>query len=321
MNVNQALEHANTLFIPELMFGFGDEALAVERDKNEEAIKVLREAWFEADKDPFSFDIVRDLADRNRVLCDAMEQGAEDGRDQNLARSLSEQDVLNGIAKMQNRRPTTIAKEVEKAHGTMGVVYASKPVKGTVVGIDLETTGTHPSRGYIINVGWETMDLTSTAKPHDAFSALNGLPEKYAKTGVPAEEIHHISYDMVADKKPFRDDKELQAKLLKALKEHPFMAHNAAFEDAWLMLNLDGYAEGRRAGKIIPIDTRDICRNLDPEAKSLPWDQSPATLENWARRRGTLNSDENEKHLGLEDADLMLRTVQAEFIKRELFVQ
>lgn len=320
MNVNQALEHASTPFIPEFMFGFGDEALAAERDKNEEAMKVLREAWFAADHEPFSFDIIRDLADRNRVLCDAMTEGAFDTRDPNLSRALSDQDVANGIAKMQHRRPATIAKEIEKSNGTMGVVYASKPVRGTVVGIDLETTGTHPSRGYIINVGWEIMDLTSTAKPHDPFTALNGLPDKY-KDGIPAEEIHHITYDMVADKKPFREDKELQAKLLKVLKTYPFMAHNAAFEDAWLMLNLDGYAEGRKAGKIIPIDTRDICRSLDPEAKSLPWDQSPATLENWARRRGTLDADDAEKHLGLDDADLMLKTVQAEFIERELFVE
>ena len=321
MNVNQALEHASTLFIPEFMFGFGDQALAAERDQNEEAIHVLRDAWFEADNEPFSFDIIRDLADRNRALCDQMTEGAFDTRDQNLSRALSEADVFAGIAKMQNRRPATIAKEIEKSHGTMGVVYASKPIKGTVVGIDLETTGTAPSRGYIINVGWEIMDLTSTAQPHDAFSAMGGLPAKYAETGVPAEEIHHISYDMLADAKPFRENKELQAELLRVLKAHPFMAHNAAFEDAWLMLNLDGYAEGRKAGKIVPIDTRDICRSLDPEAKSLPWDQSPATLENWARRRGTLTAEENEKHLGLEDADLMLRTVQAEFIERNLFAE
>ncbi|MGI6590183.1 MAG: exonuclease domain-containing protein [Eggerthellaceae bacterium] len=320
MNVNQALEHANTLFIPELMFGFGDEALAAERDKNEEAIKVLSEAWFAQEKDPFSFDIVRDLVDRNRKLCDAMTPGAFDSRDPNLSHALSDEDVKNGIAKMQHRRPATIAKELEKAHGNMGVVYSSKPVKGTVVGIDLETTGTHPSREYIINVGWEIMDLTSTAQPHDAFSFLNGLPEKY-QAGIPAEEIHHITYDMVADKIPFREDDELQKNLLAVLTAHPFMAHNAAFEDAWLTLNLKGYAEGRKAGKITPIDTRDICRSLDPEAKSLPWDQSPATLENWARRRGTLDADEGEKHLGLEDADLMLRTVQAEFIKRELFAE
>ena len=97
------------------------------------------------------------------------------------------------------------------------------------------------------------------------------------------------------------------------------MAHNAAFEDSWLMLNLDGYAEGRKAGRIIPIDTRDICRRIDPEYRTLPHDSRPATLENWARRRGTLKKDEKERHLGLEDVDLMFRTVEAEFAARNMF--
>lgn len=47
------------------------------------------------------------------------------------------------------------------------------------------------------------------------------------------------------------------------------MAHNAAFEDSWFMLHIDGYAEARKEGKIVPIDTREICRRLDPEFRSL----------------------------------------------------
>ena len=77
------------------------------------------------------------------------------------------------------------------------------------------------------------------------------------------------------------------------MKKIPFMAHNAAFEDSWFMFNIDGYAEARKAGKIIVIDSRDICRRLDPEIRSLPRESSPAALENWARRRHTLAADEN----------------------------
>ena len=72
------------------------------------------------------------------------------------------------------------------------------------------------------------------------------------------------------------------------MKKYPIMAHNAAFEDSWFMLHLPGYAEARRAGKIIVIDSRHICRSVDGEVRTLPRESAPASLQNWARRRGTL---------------------------------
>ena len=74
-----------------------------------------------------------------------------------------------------------------------------------------------------------------------------------------------------------------------------------------------------RAGKIVVVDSRDICRKLDNEVQSLPRESAPASLENWARRRGTLDAGEAERHLGLDDTDLMLRTVQAEFNLKSMF--
>ena len=74
------------------------------------------------------------------------------------------------------------------------------------------------------------------------------------------------------------------------MKKYPYMAHNAAFEDSWFKIHLDGYAEARRAGKIIVIDSRQICRSLDADVRSLPRESAPAALENWARRRGTLSA-------------------------------
>ena len=55
--------------------------------------------------------------------------------------------------------------------------------------------------------------------------------------------------------------------------------------------------------------------------RSLPRESAPASLENWARRRGTLSADENELHLGLDDTDLMLKTVQAEFNRKNMFAK
>ena len=199
------------------------------------------------------------------------------------------------------------------------MAYVTKPIKGTVLGIDIETTDRYPDRGYIINVGFELMDLGPDTEPYDSDVHFCGIPDVYREKGVPLERIHHITWADVDGKTPFRQNRALQGKILQLMKKYPFMAHNAAFEDSWFMLHLDGYAEARRAGKVIPIDSRDICRQLDPEVKTLPRESSPAALENWARRRGTLQATENEVHQGLDDTDLMLKTVQAEFNARNCF--
>lgn len=319
MNVQQALDYERQPFIP--MFIYGDHgAMESERQKGEEALKVLETEYFSAEGDPgFDFSTVRDLADRNRELCDQIgEQRLRNVTPATLSRGLSDADTCAAIGKMQKRTAASVMREIRGDRDALGVAYARKPIQGTVLGIDIETTGRAPERGYIINVGWEFMDLTSTAEPHDPEAHYCGLPEMY-KDGIPLENIHHITWSDVEGKTPFREDKELQATLLKLMKKMPYMAHNAAFEDSWFMLHLPGYAEARRAGKIIPIDTRHICRSLDDEVRSLPRESSPAALENWARRRGTLSADENEQHLGLDDTDLMLKTVQAEFNRKGMF--
>ena len=320
MNLQQALEHANAFFFPELVYGSGFSAMDSERQKNEEALATLRDAWKNEENPGFGFDLIQDLADRNRELCDAM--GIErlgNTRDSSLSRGLSDEDLCAGVGALQRRKGSTVMREIRGDRNALGVAYVTKPVKGTVLGIDIETTDRYPDRGYIINVGWELMDLTPDATPRDAKAVWCGIPSLYAEKGVPLERIHHITWPDLDGKTPFRQDKKLQAELLKLMKKYPYMAHNAAFEDSWFTLHLDGYAEARRAGKIVPIDTRDICRRLDPEVNQLPRESSPAALENWARRRGTLSHDEDERHLGLDDTELMLRTVQAEFRERNMF--
>ena len=46
-----------------------------------------------------------------------------------------------------------------------------------------------------------------------------------------------------------------------------------------------------------------------------------STQNQFGFRRGTLAPDANEQHLGLDDTDLMLRTVQAEFNLKNLFAK
>ena len=321
MNLSDAISHASTIFMPEFLFGADEAMLLGERAANEEAIHLLVEEYFANPNPGFEFDLVMELAERNRSLCDMMEPeqvGGDRDRSRNLASNLSDDDIMRGVAALQHRSVEKVEKEVAGMNATKGVLYGSKPAKGTFVGVDIETTSASPDRGYIVNVGWETMKLEEGAEPTDATSAFCGLPDQYAETGVPLSEVHKITWADVDGQKPFREDKDLQKKLLRALKAHPFMAHNAAFEDGWFMLNLDGYAEARKAGKIVPIDTRDICRALDPEVRFMSWEAKPASLEAWAQRRGVLAADEEERHLGLDDTDLMFRTLIAELKERNL---
>lgn len=314
MNLSQALERANAISIPGLVADEG--SLDAERRQNEEAIALLREAWVgaPAGKEPFSFDMVRSLADRNRALCDRIgEARLRDAPGLNLARRLSDASLVAGVAALQGRRPAAVRKTAGRDLSDLGIAYLEAPVRGTVLGVDIETTSRNPDRGYVINLGLAFMELASGATPHDAHAAYFGIPDLYEATGVPLARIHHITWADLAGKTPFREDARAQRALLRAFESVPIMAHNAAFEDSWFMLQLDGYAEARKAGKVVVVDSRDICRRLDSDYRSLPHDSHPAALENWARRRSTLRPDESERHLGLEDVFLMLDTVREEF--------
>lgn len=320
MELSQAIDLASAFVLPGLV---SDEAsLQAERMKNEDAIKTLMDAWRSAPagKEPFGFDLVLSLVDRNRDVCDRI--GAERLRDTSpsaLARRLPDADLVHAVAAMQRRPDAEVAAIAGPGLEDLNIAYVNAPVSGMVMGIDIETTDRDPARGYVVNIGLEFMDLAAKAKPHDAFAGYCGIPHMYAKKGVPLEFIHHITWDDLKDSKPLRANAPMQKALLAAMCAYPFMAHNAAFEDSWFMLNIAGYAEARKAGKICVIDSRDICRRVDPEVRILPRESRPATLENWARRRGTLAADESEVHLGLDDVELMLRTVQAEFAERNMF--
>ncbi|MDO4848759.1 MAG: 3'-5' exonuclease [Coriobacteriia bacterium] len=319
MDLSQAIDCASAIALP---FFLDDAALTAERQKNEEALKVLLDAWkgAPAGAEPFGFDLVLSLVDRNRGICDMI--GADKLRDVSpsaLARKLPDADLVRAVARMQHRPDTEVAAIAGPGLEDLNIAYVDAPVSGMVMGIDIETTDRDPARGYVVNIGLEFMDLAADAEPHDAFAGYCGIPEMYAEKGVPLEFIHHITWDDLKDSRPLRENAAMQGALLEAMCAYPFMAHNAAFEDSWFMLNIAGYAEARKAGRITVIDSRDICRRVDPEVRTLPRESRPATLENWARRRGTLAAGESEVHLGLDDVELMLRTVQAEFNERNMF--
>ena len=320
MNLQQAIEHANAFVLP--AFLADDAARTAEREKNEEAIGLLRDAWMTAPlgTEPFEFELVRSLADRNRELCDLIgDEALRDVRGTSLAQRLTDDDIVRSAAALQHRDVAEVRRAAGPALRDMGVAYVQAPVSGFVGGVDIETTSRYPDRGYIINVGLQFVRLGPKARAKRGYAAYCGMPQMYESAGVPLERIHHITWKDLADKKPFRQNRELQEALLAALEAYPYLAHNAAFEDSWFMLQLDGYAEARKAGRIVVVDTRDICRRVDPEVRTLPHDSHPAALETWAKRRKTLKANEKERHLGLDDVDLMLRTVEAEFAERNMF--
>ena len=91
------------------------------------------------------------------------------------------------------------------------------------------------------------------------------------------------------------------------IRDRPYVAHNATFEHSWFMLNVAGYAESYRAGRITIIDTLPMSRQWDPGA--VPTNEHPYgdnTLDAYAKRQGALDSAHNERHLGLEDSHIML---------------
>ena len=319
MDLSQAIDCASALTFPGFLTD--DASLAAERTRNEDALVTLMAAWRDAEpgKEPCGYDLIRELADRNRDLCDRY--GIERLRDVSpscLSRGLTNAELIHAVAVLQHRSDAQVSALAGPDARDLNVAWVDAPVSGMVVGIDIETTDRDPSRGYIINVGLEFMTVGPKAKPHDPFAGYFGLPEMYAEKGVPLADIHRIEWSDLDGRTPFREDKQVQAALLAALTAYPFMAHNAAFEDSWFTLHIDGYAEARKAGRVVPIDTRDICRRVDPETKTLPHEQRPASLESWARRRGTLKAGESERHLGLDDVELMLATVQAEFAARNM---
>ena len=66
MNLTEAIDHASAMALPG--FATDDASLSADRAANEEAMALLMDAWKTAPtgSEPFSFDLVRSLADRNR---------------------------------------------------------------------------------------------------------------------------------------------------------------------------------------------------------------------------------------------------------------
>lgn len=199
-----------------------------------------------------------------------------------------------------------------------------------VMGIDIETTGTDPARAYIIDVGFEYMNMFSP-RPADqaedyayeesgyqsggAYGQARlpfGVTDAAARLGNPF--IARLTGIDVTERSAaqggfrlFDEWPEAQRGLLMRLTQQPYVAHNATFEHGFFMLNVAGYAEAWRAGDITIIDTLPMSRRWDPGSEpdaAHPYGDN--TLDAYAKRQGALPTDGAERHLGLEDAHIML---------------
>ncbi len=238
--------------------------------------------------------------------------------------------VYREIAWLQDRDPADVRRQVGRriAAGmdqTESIVaeYGAHPTAGTLVGIDLETTGTSPNQDYIIDAGWELYDM-ATGRASDAQRHTYGLSKQRELRGIGRDitSLTGITTADVAGHVPFQEDADAQETMMAALDGRIMVAHNARFEQSFLIGNCEGYAEAVRDGRIRIIDSMKAAHHSE-DARAQGF-----RLDDYARRNHALDDDrdmqvpshdgglirldqgERERHLGLEDANIMMRAMR-----------
>ena len=180
----------------------------------------------------------------------------------------------------------------------------------TVMGVDIETTGTDPLRDYIIDVGFEYMNMV-TPRPQDAPAGMPYVDSSYQAGdaygqarlgfGVTRANAWHgnetirnltgidVKMRSSSQWRLFDEWPQAQQGLLMRLEQQPFVAHNANFEHRFFLHNVAGYAESYRAGHIVIIDTMPMSRRWDEgSAPSEAHPYGDNSLESYAKRQGAL---------------------------------
>ncbi len=143
--------------------------------------------------------------------------------------------------------------------------------KQAFIGIDIETSATTATRGRIIEVG------TAIKHPRKEFNSLRdgknvryGTPKRATAVGTGWVEGHGITPSAIAKKKQFMSS-EVQKETLALLESGIMVAHNAIYERGFFRLQLPGFAEAERSGKIKILDTQSLTQWLltDTETNSL----------------------------------------------------
>lgn len=239
-------------------------------------------------------------------------------------------DAYREIAWLQDRNPIDVRKQIERrvVNGmdwieSIVTEYGAYPTAGTLVGIDLETTGTSPNQDYIIDAGWELYDM-ATGRASDAQRHTYGLSRQRELQGIDGDitELTGIATADVVGYVPFQEDSNAQRMMMGALNGRIMVAHNANFERSFLIGNCEGYAEALRDGHIRIVDSMKVAHHSeDTRAHGFK-------LDDYARRNHALDDDrdtqvpaydgglirldqgEAERHLGLEDTHIMMRAMR-----------
>lgn len=169
----------------------------------------------------------------------------------------------------ENDLPAPLRGNAVEVEGALKDLYANfdpSTRKRPLIGLDLETSGFSPSMGRIIEIGISVLELDSSSdtgyRETKRISRLCGIPRKAREgKGTGFESTHHISVKDLDGKAPFSDPHN-QAEILAILCSGVVVAHNAAYEDQWLKVHLDGYAEARAEGRIVLLDTMLIARHM-----------------------------------------------------------
>lgn len=301
------------------------------RAKLDPAIRAMQNGWmYDRRRELDDFRLVRGLARSARRLNDEIDYLKSVVGENNLP-----EDPLDGI--MEARKQKNRERMSRQGSDDWRNRYLPGRGVGEVVGIDLETSGLDPIYDYVIDAGWEYMDMSdgddhdhdhdrpaheiytdgrySTDGAYGQHRESYGFPSLRGSLGNPTKDVSGITAKDIAGCTPLDDDPAAQKRMLDALTSAPFVAHNAGFEHRHFMLNLAGYAEAYRDGKITIIDTRvmsdkwghydDVDERFDNK------------LETYAKRFGGLADDGSERHLGLEDSHIMLVSMRNHLHKLE----
>jgi putative phage-type endonuclease len=149
------------------------------------------------------------------------------------------------------------------------VTAAKQETLPDYVSVDLETAGSQPTSGSIIEYGasvrtnYRNSTLTRNDTEKAKTSKLYGLSKKALLTrSTGNSEVHGITETQIAKKRQFLNPAEGTAVLDQLTSVGIMMAHNKTFEQRWMSTHVPGFADAVKHKKIKILDTLKLSRRL-----------------------------------------------------------
>ena len=244
--------------------------LEAECDRNREGVKKFVEEW-QARK-------AGTWAEKPRV------SGFSNAAVNSSLRNREKQEIFKEVATMRGVRPSIVQREflsgfdTEKATDSAYVaerlrdLYVETAKKDNLpdyVGVDIETAGSSPLSGAIIEYGasvrsgYATSSLARNDTEVGKTSKLYGLSKKTLLTrGTGNVEVHGITPSQIAKKRTFLNPKEGSAVLNQLTETGVMLSHNATYEKRWMTTHVPGFADAVKKNKIRILDSRLLSKRL-----------------------------------------------------------